>query len=79
MAWSEYDQPSGTGKLLFSVQFKGGSGFNGTMDVFGTELPTDTQYQAVIDALNASELVQVATITMTNEVSRTMTYTGSGS
>lgn len=75
MAWSSYDTPAGTGERVLLVQFKDGTALLGRLDVQSTDAPSDAQYQAVVDSLNASALVQTAHFTETNSVSRMLTMT----
>jgi hypothetical protein len=75
MAWSEYDAPSGTGQRRLDIRFLGGNALSGVMDVNSSDVPGEDQYQAVIDALNASDRVQSATFTDTATVARVMTET----
>lgn len=75
MAWSDYEQPSGSGQHSLYIRFKGGNALQGPVDVASSENPTDAQYQAVIDALMANSLIEAATYTETNPVSRTLTMT----
>jgi hypothetical protein len=75
MAWSSFEEPSGSGQHSLYIRFKGGNALQGPVEVASSENPTDAQYQAVIDALLANSLVEAATFTETIPVARTMTVT----
>lgn len=75
MAWSSYDTPAGTGTRVLNILFKGGNALQGVMGVQSSIDPTDEQYQAVVDALSASGLIQTVTFNESNTVSRMLTMT----